>query len=338
MSFTRRELLRSAALGSLTAALPGSLLAEESPLNLPLITRAIPSTGEKIPVIGIGTNQFREANYDELRAILKRMAELGGTVIDTAAIYGNGESETVIGKALAELHLRAKMFVATKFNASGATFFGGTPPPSLPAASAPAATPARAPGTDSLSGRESVERSLQRLQTSRLDLLMIHFISSVEPMMPIMLELKKSGQTRYCGITAVSPQLHPQLMDYMRKYPIDFIQVDYSLGDRTVAAEVLPLAQKLKIAVMAAVPLGGGRHSLIQAAGGRELPKWAADFDATTWSQFFLKYVVSEPAVTCAIPGSSKLSHLEENQGAGRGRLPDADTRRKMEQFWDAKT
>jgi len=346
-------MVRSAALASLSAALPGSLLAQErrSSSLPPLITRAIPSSGERIPVVGIGTNQFREANYAELRAVLSRMADLGGTVIDTAPLYG--DSESVIGKALVELNLRRKMFVATKFNAPGATFLGTTPAgivgsgagvsaspaaaSAAPAASASGGAPASAtpPPADSFSGPESFERSLERLQTDRLDLLMAHFISSVEALMPVMLELKKNGRIRYCGITTTAPQLHPQLMDYMRRYPIDFIQVDYSLRDRSAAADVLPLAKQLRIAVMAAVPLGGGRNSLLHTVAGRELPKWASDFDATTWSQFFLKYVVSHPAVTCAIPGSTKVSHVEENQGAARGRLPDQTMRRTMEEFWD---
>jgi aryl-alcohol dehydrogenase-like predicted oxidoreductase len=123
----------------------------------------------------------------------------------------------------------------------------------------------------------------------------------------------------------------------MRRYPLDFVQVNYSLGDRTAEAEVLPLALERRMAVMAAVPLGGGRNLLINQVGDRQLPPWAAEFGVTSWGQFFLKYVVSHPAVTCAIPGSSKPAHLEDNQAAGHGRLPDAATRRKMEQFWSAK-
>jgi aryl-alcohol dehydrogenase-like predicted oxidoreductase len=123
----------------------------------------------------------------------------------------------------------------------------------------------------------------------------------------------------------------------MRRYPIDFLQVNYSLGDRSAEAQVLPLALQRKIAVMAAVPLGGGRNLLIEQAGDRHLPAWAADCGVSSWGQFFLKYVVSHPAVTCAIPGSSKLEHLEDNQAAGHGRLPDAATRRKMQEFWAEK-
>jgi aryl-alcohol dehydrogenase-like predicted oxidoreductase len=233
------------------------------------------------------------------------MHQLGGTVIDTAALYG--ESEVQIGKALAELNLTNSMFIATKLNAPGGR-------------------------GDGVGGAASFERSLQRLH--KVDLLFIHFIDSVEAMMPLIADLKKQGKVRYIGITSIHPSEYPQLANYMRRYPIDFLQVDYSLGDRAAEAEILPLAQQRRIAVMAAVPLGGGRNLLLNQVGNRQLPPWTAPLGIATWGQFFLKYVVSHPAITCAIPGSSKLEHLEDNQAAGHGRLPDAQTRKKMEQFW----
>lgn len=312
LDFSRREVMQAGLAAGLGATLATPLWSAE----LPLITKAIPSTGEKIPVIGVGTNQFGKTAYEDVRSLLKRMAELGGTVIDTAAGYG--DSEAVIGKALADLGIRKKMFVATKFNAAR-----------------PASDPS--PTADPVSGIDSFERSLKRLETERVDLMMAHALRSVEPLMPVLQDLKKAGRIRYLGITTVNPEQHGQLIEYMRKYPIDFVQVDYSLGNRVAAADVFPVAMERKIAVMIDIPLGGGRNSLISAAAGRELPKWAADFDATSWSQFFLKYVVSHPAVTCVIPGSTKLNHLEDNQAAGRGRLPDAAVREKMEEFWDGK-
>jgi diketogulonate reductase-like aldo/keto reductase len=164
---------------------------------------------------------------------------------------------------------------------------------------------------------------------------MAHYLDSVEPLMPLMLQLKKAGKTRYIGITTVNEQEHPRMIEYMRKYPIDFVQVDYSLGNREAASSVFPVALERKIAVMIAVPLGGRRGSLLGQANGHQLPDWAADIDVSSWSQFFLKYVISHPDVTCAIPGSSKVQHLEDNQMAGRGRVPDAAFRKKMEQYWD---
>jgi len=303
---SRRDLLAASLLTGLAAALPPSTRAADA--AAPLITKTIPSTGEKIPIMGVGTNQFGRAPYEDVRGILKRMHELGGTVIDTAALYG--DSEVQIGKALTELDLTRKMFIGTKLNAPG----GG---------------PAGAAG---VGGMESFQRSVERLK--KVDLLFIHFVDSVEAMMPLVADLKKQGRVRYIGITSIRPPEYPRLLECLRKYPLDFLQVNYSLGDRSAEAEVLPLAAERRIAVMAAVPLGGGRNLLIKQVGDRPLPAWAADFGIATWGQFFLKYVVSHPAITCAIPGSSKLEHLEDNQAAGHGRLPDATTRMKMEEFW----
>lgn len=328
---SRRDVLQASALTGLhvglSTALPVFNTARAATNTV--ITRPIPSTGERIPVMGVGTNRFGSSDYNEVKTVLERMHKMGGRVIDTAAMYGR--SEEVIGKVLGELNLRDRMFVATKFNAAGATF--GPPPAGAPPAGAPPA--GGMPPTDSVNGIDSFERSLQRLQMKRVDVLFAHFVSSVEPLMPTMLELKKTGRVRYIGITSVQRAQHPQVMEYMRKYPIDFVQIDYSLGNRAAASDLFPLAMERKIAIMLAVPFGGGRNSLFDAVGQRELPKWAAEFGATTWGQFFLKYAISHPAVTCAIPGSTKVKHIEENQAAGQGDLPDAAMRKRMEEFWD---
>jgi aryl-alcohol dehydrogenase-like predicted oxidoreductase len=322
---SRRTMIETGLLaGAAAAVAPWTAAAAQA--SLPVIRKKIPSTGEEIPVMGIGTNAFRGANYAQLRDILKRMHELQGSVIDTAAMYG--DSETVIGKALAELGIREQMFIATKFNAEGARMPG--PPPGAPPPGGP-------PPMDNVGGEASFERSLTALQTDRIDLMQAHFLSSVEPLMPLLQKLKKDGKIRYIGITTVSVEQHPQLIEYMKKYPIDFIQVDYSLGNREAAETVFPVARERKIAVMIAVPLGGRRGSLMSQTEGRQLPSWAADIDVTSWSQFFLKYVISHPGVTCAIPGSSQLEHLEDNQMAGRGRIADAAMRKRMEAYWDSK-
>jgi aryl-alcohol dehydrogenase-like predicted oxidoreductase len=313
---SRRTMIETGLLVGAGAALASWAMAAEQS-NLPVIKRKIPSTGEEIPVMGIGTNAFRSANYAQLRDVLKRMQELNGSVIDTAAMYG--DSEAVIGNALSELGIRKQMFIATKFNAENATRSG--PPPPM----------------ESVYGEASFERSLERLKTDRIDLMQAHFLSSVEPLMPLLQKLKKDGKIRYIGITTVSVQEHPQLIEYMRKYPIDFIQIDYSLENREAAETVFPVAHQRKIAVIVAVPLGGRRGSLLSQTAGRQVPSWAADIDVTSWSQFLLKYVVSHPTVTCAIPGSSQLEHLEENQMAGRGRIADATMLKRMEAFWDNK-
>jgi aryl-alcohol dehydrogenase-like predicted oxidoreductase len=313
---SRRNVIQAGLLAGFAAALPGSLRAANG--QAPLITKAIPSSGERIPVMGIGTNRFGRTPYEDVRSILQRMHQLGGTVIDTAALYG--DSEVQIGKALSELGLARKMFIATKLIAPGGAIPGHAP------------GPAGISGPDTIGGLASFERSMQRLR--KVDLLFIHFVDSVEPMMPLVTDLKKQGRVRYIGISSIRPPEYPQLIEYMRRYPIDFLQVNYSLGDRRAEAEVLPLAQERRMAVMAAVPLGGGHNLLLAQVGERTLPAWAADFGIASWGQFFLKYVVSHPAITCAIPGSSKLEHLEDNQAAGRGRLPDAATRSRMAEFW----
>jgi aryl-alcohol dehydrogenase-like predicted oxidoreductase len=306
---SRRKLIQAGVATGALAALPAAIrMAVAAESSGAVITRPIPSSGERIPVMGIGTNRFGTSDYDEVKSVLEVMHRMGGRVIDTAAVYGR--SEEVIGKALGESNLRDAMFIATKFNAAGV-------------------------GRDPVSGLASFERSLERLQMKRVDLMFAHSISSVEPTMPVLIDLKKTGRVRYIGITSVQRAQHPQVMKYMRELPIDFIQIDYSLGNRAAATDVFPLAVERKIAVMLAVPFGGGRNSLFDVVGDREPPKWAEEFGATTWAEIFLKYAVSHPAVTCAIPGSTKVKHITENQRAGHGALPDAAMRKRVEDFWD---
>ena len=346
--WSRRAVLQGGLLAGLGTLLPRRSRSADANADaaaqarLPVITKAIPSTGERIPVMGIGTNQFRLDNYEELRAVLQRMHQLGGSVIDTAAGYG--ESEAVIGHALADLGIRKQTFIATKFNAEGTEGLQGSPSGAAPTGGPPAGAP---PGSippiggrlprDNLYGQASFERSLQRLQTDRVDVMFAHHLPSVDPLMPLLYELKKVGKARYVGITASQVREHPELVDKMHHYQMDFVQVDYSLANRDAAATVFPLAQERKIAIMVDVPLGGGRHSLLQEVGDHPLPAWAADIDVTSWGQFFLKYVISHPAVTCAIPGTTKVEHLVDNQLAGHGRLPDAAMRKKMEDYWDSR-
>jgi aryl-alcohol dehydrogenase-like predicted oxidoreductase len=300
---TRRELIQAGLATSMIASLPATVHGQPADS---VITRPIPSSGEQIPVVGIGTNQFGRTDYNAVKAVLERMHALGGRVIDTAAGYGG--SEAAIGQALGELNLREEMFIATKFNAEGGRGIGGLP---------------------------SFEQSLERLQVDSVDLMFIHNINSVEPLMSTLMDLKDSGRARYIGITTVSRQQHPQVMQYMREYPIDWIQIDYSLGNRAAATDVFPLAIERGIAVMLAVPFRGAGGSMFGTVAERELPEWAEDFGASSWAQVFLKYAVSHPAVTCAIPGTDDVAHAEDNTRAGLGVLPDEATRAEIEQFWD---
>ena len=274
-----------------------------------VITRAIPSTGEKLPVVGIGTDKFRSSEREAIQAELQRMQQLGGTVIDTAAAYG--DSEELIGEALAALGIRDRVFIASKLTASGGGFYGG-----------------------GVGGQQSLERSFMRLKTQRLDLLQVHNLDGVDSLMPMLQQWKQAGKIRYIGITTSRVAQHAPMVEFMRKYPLDFVQVDYSLANRDAASTVLPLAMERGIAVLANIPFGFG--AVLRQAQSRQLPPWAADIDATSWGQFLLKYVIAHPAVTCAIPGSTQVAHLQDNQHAARGRLPDEAMRRKMEQFWDA--
>ena len=305
---SRREFIEAGVAASIGTLLTRPLpAAEPAALSLPLITKAIPSTAERIAAIGIGTDSFRDKLRDEIRAELKRMSELGGSVIDTAAAYG--DSEALIGQALESLGTRDKMFIATKLVGSESS------------------------GRSGMTGADSFARSLERLKTPRVDLLQVHNLNGVAVLIPLMQEWKKAGRIRYVGVTTSRVSQHAEIIDVMRNYPLDFIQVDYSIANREAAEAIFPLALERKLAVLANLPFG--RSSLFRQAADRELPSWAADIDVATWAQYFLKYVISHPAVTCAIPGSTKLSHLVDNQGAGRGRLPDAAMRRKMEEYWD---
>jgi aryl-alcohol dehydrogenase-like predicted oxidoreductase len=298
----RRGFIAAAAAAGIGSLLAGRLRAAEPESVLPLITKPLPSSGERVPAIGLGTDSFGESAREEIGAELARLAALGGTVIDTAAAYG--DSEALIGAALAQLGTRARMFLATKLVASG--------------------------------GAESFARSLERLKTDHVDLLQVHNLNGVATILPAMQQWKKEKKIRYIGVTTSRVSQHSEMIATLRAYPLDFIQVDYSIANRDAAVTLLPLAAERKVAVLVNLPFG--RSSLFREAAGRTLPPWAADIDVHSWAQYFLKYVISHPAVTCAIPGSTQVSHLIDNQAAGRGRLPDESMRRRMEQYWDNKS
>mgnify|MGYP005842048595 CR=1 FL=1 len=303
---SRRTFL-AAGVGAGASLALGPLARAASP-PAPLITRPIPATGEKLPVIGLGTNAYGvtdPAEYAARREVLEKMPGLGGTVIDTA--YGYGDSELVIGRALKELGNRDRFFLATK-------------------------TPIRG---DVSGGASLVEESFKRLQVETLDLMQIHNLHGLDTFMPVLLEMKAAKRIRYVGMSTSSDEQYPAFLEALERYPVDFLQVDYSVGNRTAAERILPFAQEKGIAVLVNMPLGGRRGPMFGQVRGRELPAWATEADIRSWAQFFLKYVVSHPAVTCAIPGTTKATHLADNQRAGRGRLPDPAMRKRMEEFWD---
>jgi aryl-alcohol dehydrogenase-like predicted oxidoreductase len=306
-SVSRRSVMKGGLAAGIGIALGNTPAWAADTASLPLITKAVPSTGEKLPVIGLGTNAYSVTAPEEIaarREVLKNFPQLGAKIIDTARGYG--ESEVVLGNLIKELGIRDKVFIATK-------------------------TPMR---SDLAQASKELELALTRMQVSRLDLLQVHNFFGIDEFIPLFQEWKKAGKVRYIGVSTSTDQQYPQLLDAMKKYPLDFIQVDYSIENRGSEAEILPLAQSKGMAVLINVPLGGRRGNLLPRVADKKLPDWAADIDATSWAQVLLKYNVSHPAVTAVIPGTTKLTHLEDNQRAGRGRLPDAALRKKIEEFW----
>ncbi len=308
---TRREVIRlgiAAGLGLALGPFPVRALGARSS---ELITRPIPSSGERIPVIGLGTNNFSVQTEEELtplREVLRRMAELGGKVVDTAPGYGRAEE--VIGQIVEELGIRDRLWIATKVTA---------------------------PGDKAYRGVAMMEESFQRLRVDRVELMQVHNMNGAAAILPVMKEWKQAGRIRYIGVTTGSDQHAEELLALMRREPLDFIQVQYSIANRTAAERILPLARDRGIAVLANRPLGGRhRGNVVRMVQGRPLPDWAAEIDCTSWAQLFLKYILAHPAVTCAIPGTTRVAHLEDNLGAARGRLPDADMRRRIERLFDA--
>lgn len=304
---SRRLVVAGGLAGGVSLALGSRLaLAAAKASSLPLITKTIPSSGEKLPVVGIGTNQYSVTAPDEIatrREVLENLPGLGGKVVDTAWRYG--DSEIVIGNLVKQLGNRDKLFIATK-----------TP------------TPGEGP-----SGAAALEVNFTRLQLQKIDLLQIHSFRGMEELFPLLVDAKKAGRIRYIGVTTSTDEQYPQMREALQNRPLDFIQVDYSIENQG-AQTLLEIARDQGVAVLINVPFGGQGGSLLSKVKGKPLPDWAAEIDAASWPQLLLKYTIAHPAVTAVIPGTTKLSHLEDNQLAARGRLPDAALRRKIEQHW----
>jgi aryl-alcohol dehydrogenase-like predicted oxidoreductase len=304
---SRRSMLQAAMASGVTAALGSSLGSAAAPAAQ--ILRTIPSSGEKIPAVGIGTNAFGVSAPDELAAIksvIQNLPVLGGKLIDTARGYGT--SEEVIGQIVSDLGNRDKLFIATKTPLSG----------------------------DVSGGKAVLDESFRRLKVSRIDLLQVHNMNGPDDLIPHFLEYKAAGKIRYIGVTTSVDNQYDQMTAAMKKYPLDFIQVDYSIGNRDAADLILPLAKEKGIAVINNVPFGGRGRSFFPKVAGKPVPDFAKEFDATTWAQFFLKYNLANPTITAIIPGTTTLEFLQDNQAGGRGRLPDAALVKKMEAYWDA--
>jgi aryl-alcohol dehydrogenase-like predicted oxidoreductase len=301
----RRRLIQAGVAAGVAAATGGALAA--APARLATITKAIPSTGEKLPAVGVGTNAYGTEDPAELKRVLTAMPDLGGTVIDTARGYG--ESEVVIGKLLAEIGNRDRFFLATKTPLSGSVA-GGT---------------------------AVLDDSFNRLKVSRIDLLQIHNLNGVNDLYPHFKDYKAAGKIRYMGITTSQDGQYDGLIDAVSKNKFDFLQVDYSIGNRSAADKVLPLAKEKGMGVLINVPFGGRGRTMFGRVANTPVPAWTTqELDVTTWAQFFLKYIISHEAVTATIPGTTTMAFLEDNQQGGRGRLPTAAQRKKMEESWDS--
>jgi len=273
-----------------------------------LIARPIPHSGESLPVVGLGTSQVFEVGDDPARRqacaeVVKTLVAGGGKLIDTAPSYGNAES--VVGDLLAATELRGRVFLATKLE-----------------------------DYDRDTGAAQLHASLQRLRTDRVDLMQLHNVGDPRQDLAMLREWKSQGFCRYIGITTSFGGDFPAVEAVLRRHKPDFLQVNYSLADRVAEKRVIPAAAEVGAAVLTDLPFA--RNRLFGAVRGQKLPEWAGDFEATSWAQFFLKYLLGNQAVTAVIPGTSNAQHMVDNLGAGRGRLPDAAQRARMVAFFEA--
>lgn len=308
--FTRREVLAlGAGLGAAALGIGPAAAAT------PVLTRSIPRTGERLPVIGLGTAIVFDIGDDapkraERSTVIRTLLDGGARLIDTAPSYGTAES--VVGDLLAGLKARDKVFLATKF---------------------------RAPGRDGATAE--MQESLRRLRTAKLDLMQRHNIGFVDrdeaaAHLALAREWKERGVCRYIGVTHSQSQAraNDRLIEILQQEKLDFIQVNYSMAERSVEQRLLAVAAETGTAVLVNLPFARGR--LFRAVRGKPVPGWAKEFDATTWGQFFLKYLLASEAVNCVMPGTDKPEYMVDNLNAGRGRLPGAATRRKMVEFIDS--
>ena len=298
---TRREAAR------LIGATAGGLLlpierAQANAESSAMLTRAIPSSGEKLPVIGLGTWQAFDVdltsdNRRQLGDVLSLFVKLGGRVIDTSPMYGRAEE--MIGELATALGIQDKIFLATKVWTRGKE-----------------------------NGIKSMERSMALLRAKRIDLMQVHNLVDVQTQLATLRAWKAQGRIRYLGITHYEAGAFTDVEKIMRSEKLDFVQINYSLMEREAEERLLPLAHEREIAVIVNRPFGGG--DLFSRTRSKPLPDWAAEFDCHSWAQFFLKWIVANSAVTCAIPATDKPRHLEDNIQAGIGPLPDVKIRQRM--------
>jgi len=300
IEMTRREAAK--VIGGTAAVLALPITTRAASESSAMLMRAIPSSGEKLPVIGLGTWQKFDVDLTPdtrkpLEEVLSLFVKLGGRVIDSSPMYGRAEE--VIGELTSALGIREKLFVATKVWTRGKE-----------------------------NGIKSMERSMALLRTKRIDLMQVHNLLDVQAHLATLRQWKEQGRIRYLGVTHYNSSAFPEIEKILRTEKLDFLQINYSLMEREAEQHVLPLAQERGVAVIVNRPFGAG--DLFDKVRSKPLPDWAGDFDCRSWAQFFLKWIVAHPAVICAIPATGKPQHLEDNMQAGYGRLPDENTRRRM--------
>ena len=267
-----------------------------------LITRPIPSSGEQLPVVGIGTWQTFDvgasaAERTPLEEVISTFVELGGKIIDSSPMYG--ASEEVVGQIVDKLGVREKLFIATKVWTSGKA-----------------------------RGVEQMRDSMQKLRVKQMDLMQVHNLVDVDAHLATLADWKRQGRVRYVGVTHYTAGSHDGVARVVEKHELDFIQINYSVGEREAERRLLPLAKERGVAVIANRPFAGG--DLFRRLRSKPVPAWAAEVDCDSWAQLLLKFVISHPAMTCAIPGTSKAAHLRDNMKAAMGRLPDEAMRKRI--------
>ena len=297
---TRREAAKL--IGGTAAAVVLPITTQAAAESSTMLTRMIPSSGETLPVIGLGT--WRAFDVDltsdirrQLEEVLSLFVKLGGRGVDSSPMYGRAEE--VIGELTAALGIRERLFLATKVWTRGKE-----------------------------NGIKSTERSMALLRTNRIDLMQVHNLLDVHTHLATLRQWKEQGRIRYIGVTHYNSSAFPEIEKILRTEKLDFLQINYSLMEPEAEQRVLPLAQERGVAVIVNRPFGAG--DLFDKVRSKPLPGWAAEFDCRSWAQFFLKWIAAHPAVTCAIPATNKPSHLQDNLQAGTGRLPDANMRRRM--------
>ena len=267
-----------------------------------MLSRKIPSSGELLPAIGLGTSRTFDvgpspAERVPLEEVMSSFVGLGGKLVDSSPMYGNAEE--VVGDLAAKLGLRPQLFLATKVWTSGKQ-----------------------------AGIEQMEDSMRKLRSERIDLMQVHNLLDLDTHLDTLEAWKREGRIRYTGVTHYTASAQPEVARIVAARPLDFIQINYSVAERDAEQRLFPLARDRGVAVIVNRPFGAG--GLLRRVAGRPLPEWAADIDCTSWAQLLLKFVVSHPAVTCAIPATSKAAHLRDNMRAGFGRLPDEETRNRI--------